>query len=265
MLARQRPARPGPTALLLVVLLAAVARASWIILMPLRPSSPELRQAARTALHFFNYRTASPSTLRNLKDVLNGSAVIMKGEKEIKVAFSVESHRTKNLQLGTCSAQVGFKEHKPVPTVNINCTLLPDQKEREQEDYKLYEQIKQLETPPFETMIPDKFGNMDPSLQPLWELAMIGNSFVMWEKTTVTSYYYVQQITNIKKRITPDDFIALHYKVLLHEFKSQEIISCQVHLVWHPEKPSKTQYHCQDSGTQENGSGHGEGSGEHSL
>ncbi|KAM9039442.1 retinoic acid receptor responder protein 1 [Sarcophilus harrisii] len=262
MLARRRPAGPGPTALLLVALLAAEARASWLIRRPLSPSGPELRQAARAALHFFNYRAASPSTVRVLKEVLNGTALIREEGENIKVAFSIESYRTENSQLGTCSALVGFKDHKSRPTVNISCTPLLDQKERKKEDYKLYKQIKQLETPPFETTIPGKLGDMDPSLQPLWELAMIGNSFLMWEKTTSTSsYYYVQQITNIKKWIRPDDFIILHYRLLLHEFRTQEIISCHLHLVWHPEKPSKTQYHCQDSGTQENGSGNSEGSG----
>ncbi|XP_074154183.1 retinoic acid receptor responder protein 1 [Sminthopsis crassicaudata] len=258
------PARLGPTAVLLVALLPAVARASWEVWWPLEPSSPQLQQAARAALHFFNYRAASPSTARLLKEVLDGSSMLGENSKTFKVEFSVESYRTK-LQLGTCSARVVFKNNKFGPTVNVTCTQLLDKKEREQEDYKVYKQIKQQEIPPLGTKIPDKHGDVDPSLQPLWELAMIGNSFLMWEKTSSSLYYYVQQITDIKKWISAEDFIILHYTVLLHEFSTQNIISCHMHLIWYPGKTPKIQYHCQDSGTGESGSGNSEGSAERSL
>ncbi|XP_078003705.1 retinoic acid receptor responder protein 1 isoform X2 [Phascolarctos cinereus] len=259
MLARQQrlPGWAGPTAVLLVVLLPAVTQAFsglWRTLEPERqqlwrrldvePSSPVFHQAARAALHYFNYRAASPCTFRTLKEVRSGTAWLIEE------------------RLGTCSALVIFRNQKPKPTVNITCTRLLDEKEREQQDYVLYKQMKQLKRPPDGTRIPGNLGHMDSSLQPMWDLAMVGSSYVMWEKTSQSLYYYMLQLSRVKQWITRGDFINFNYTVLLHEFSTQEIIPCQIHLLWYPGKPLKIRYHCQDPGTPQEGSGNGDGSAE---
>ncbi|XP_027731823.1 retinoic acid receptor responder protein 1 [Vombatus ursinus] len=280
MLARQQrlPGWAGPMAVLLVVLLPAVTQAFsglWRTLEPERqqpwrrldvaPSSPVFQQAARAALHYFNYRAASPSTFRTLKQVRSGTAwVNAKKGQRFDMEFTIESYKPElnEERLGTCSALVIFKNHKPKPTVNITCTRLLDEKEREQKDYVLYKQMKQLKRPPDGTRIPGNLGHMDSSLQPMWDLAMVGSSYVMWEKTSQSLYYYMMQLSGVKQWITRGDFINFNYTVLLHEFSTQEIIPCQIHLLWYPGKPLKIRYHCQDPGTQEEGSGNGEGSAE---
>ncbi|XP_043846568.1 retinoic acid receptor responder protein 1 [Dromiciops gliroides] len=283
MLAQQQrlPGRAGPTAVLLVALLPAVAQAFsgvWRPLEPERPqtwrrlavapSTPKFQQAARAALHYFNYRAASPSTFRSLKQVRSGSVWVnaKKGQK-FDLELTIENHKPKSNdeRLGTCSAVVIFKNHKPKPTVNITCTRLLAKKEREQEDYELYKQMKQLKRPPEGIKIPGNDGYIDPSLQPMWDLAMVGSSYVMWEKTSLSLYYYTMQLTGVKQWVTSGDFINFSYTILLHEFSTQEIIPCQIHLLWYPGKPLKIRYHCQDLGTQEEVSGNGEGSAETST
>ncbi|XP_078003704.1 retinoic acid receptor responder protein 1 isoform X1 [Phascolarctos cinereus] len=280
MLARQQrlPGWAGPTAVLLVVLLPAVTQAFsglWRTLEPERqqlwrrldvePSSPVFHQAARAALHYFNYRAASPCTFRTLKEVRSGTAWVnaKKGQK-FDLEFTIESYKPELIEerLGTCSALVIFRNQKPKPTVNITCTRLLDEKEREQQDYVLYKQMKQLKRPPDGTRIPGNLGHMDSSLQPMWDLAMVGSSYVMWEKTSQSLYYYMLQLSRVKQWITRGDFINFNYTVLLHEFSTQEIIPCQIHLLWYPGKPLKIRYHCQDPGTPQEGSGNGDGSAE---
>ncbi|XP_072474728.1 retinoic acid receptor responder protein 1 isoform X2 [Notamacropus eugenii] len=209
------PCRAGPTAVLLVVLLPAVAQAFsglWRTLesdrqqlwrqLDVAPSSPGVQQAARASLHYFNYRAASPSTFRTLKQVRSGTAWVnaKKGQK-FDLEFTVESYKPESNEehVGTCSALVIFKNHKPKPAVNITCTRLLDEKERQQEDYRLYKQMKQLKRPPDGTRIPGNLGQLDPSLQPMWDLAMVGSSYVMWEKTSQSLYYYMMQLSGVKQ------------------------------------------------------------------
>lgn len=82
----------------------------------------------------------------------------------------------------------------------------------------------------------------------------------MWEKTTQFLHYYVAQLSGVKQWKTDEDAIDFEYTVLLHEFSTQEIIPCLIHLVWHPSKPLKVKYHCQGAQPPEEASGTEEGS-----
>lgn len=221
-----------------------------------------LQQAAQAALHFLNFRAGSPSALRVLASVQEGRAWVNpeKGCK-VELVFSTERY---NLQegeehLGKCSAQVFFKNQKPRPAINVTCTRLFEKKKRQQEDYLLYKQMKQLKNPLNVVSIPDSHGHIDPSLRPMWDLAFLGSSYVMWEKTTQFSRYNLAQLSSVKQWKTHEGAIDFDYTVLLHEFSTQEIIPCRIHLVWYPGKPLKVKYNCQELQTLE-GSGTEEGS-----
>ncbi|XP_074046936.1 retinoic acid receptor responder protein 1 [Macrotis lagotis] len=276
-MARQ-PGWGSSTAALLVALLPAFAQASsglgpgpesgtpppWLRLA-VDPSHPKLQQAARAALHYFNYRSASPSTFRTLKEVLGGTVWVngKKGEK-YELEFTVDNYKpgSNEERLGTCSALVIFKDQKPKPAVNITCTRILSEKEREKEDYELYKQMKQLKKNPGGIKIPDVFGYVDPSLQPLWHLAMIGSSYVMWEKTSKSLYYYLTQLNGVKQWVTSGNLIIFNYSILLHEFSTQEIILCRIHLLWYPSKPLKIWSFCPEPLTPGEGSGNSEASAE---
>lgn len=49
--------------------------------------------------------------------------------------------------LGKCSARVFFRNRKPRPAVNVTCARLMEKTKRQQEDYRLYKQMKQLRNP----------------------------------------------------------------------------------------------------------------------
>lgn len=163
-------------------------------------------------------------------------------------------------RLGRCSARVVFRHQKPRPAVNVTCTRFMETSRRRREDFLLYKRAKRLRAPLGATSIPNSHGWIDPSLRPIWDLAFLGSSYVMWERTTQTLHYYMAQLSSVNQWKTNEDAIDFDYMVLLHEFSTQEIIPCRIHLVWYPGKPLKVKYHCQELHTAQEGSGTEEGS-----
>ncbi|XP_031229914.1 retinoic acid receptor responder protein 1 isoform X1 [Mastomys coucha] len=274
-----QPRRPPPPALLLGLwLLPSLALAATVAAPPDPehtddvPGQPPavglprgiLQLAARAALHFFNFRASSPSALRVLAAVQEGRAWVDPQEGcEVDLVFSTEQYNPEQEgeeRMGKCSARVFFKNEKPRPAINVTCTRLFDKGKRQEKDYLLYKQMKQLKTPLDTISIPDSHGHIDPSLRPLWDLAFLGSSYVMWEKTTQFLHYYLVQLSSVKQLKTEDDSIDLDFTVLLHEFSTQEIIPCRIHLVWYPGKPLKVNYHCQELQSPEEASGTAEAS-----
>ncbi|XP_028723067.1 retinoic acid receptor responder protein 1 [Peromyscus leucopus] len=265
-----QPRRPPAPALLLslwlLLSLALRAAAREHPDVPARPPAAAvglprgiLQLAARTALHFFNFRAGSPSALRVLAGVQEGRAWVDPQEGcEVNLVFSTERYNPEEEaeeRLGKCSARVFFKNQKPRPAINVTCTGLIEKMKRQERDYLLYKQVKQLKSPLDIVSIPDNHGHIDPSLRPIWDLAFLGSSYVMWEKTTQFLHYYLAQLTSVKQLKTDADGIDFDFTVLLHEFSTQEIIPCRIHLFWYPGKPLKVQYHCQELQSPEEASG----------
>ncbi|XP_029794614.1 retinoic acid receptor responder protein 1 [Suricata suricatta] len=117
-----------------------------------------------------------------------------------------------------------------------------------------------MQVSPEQSFLGDSHGHTDPSLRPIWDLAFLGGSYVMWEKTAQFSHYYMAQLSSVNQWKTNDDAIDFDYTVLLHEFSTQEIIPCRIHLVWYPGKPLKVKYRCQELQTPKEASGNEEGS-----
>ncbi|XP_059121442.1 retinoic acid receptor responder protein 1 isoform X2 [Peromyscus eremicus] len=243
-----QPRRPPAPALLLslwlLLSLAVRAAAREHPDVPARPPAAVglprgiLQLAARAALHFFNFRAGSPSALRVLAGVQEGRAWVDPQEGcEVNLVFSTERYNPEEEaegRLGKCSARVFFKNQKPRPAINVTCTGLTEKMKRQERDYLLYKQVKQLRSPLDIVSIPDSHGHIDPSLRPIWDLAFLGSSYVMWEKTTQFLHYYLAQLTSVKQL---------------------EIIPCRIHLFWYPGKPLKVQYHCQELQSPEEASG----------
>ncbi|ELK15872.1 Retinoic acid receptor responder protein 1 [Pteropus alecto] len=206
-----------------------------------------------------------------------------KAKTTTSIDASAYRPRTRNFclegeeRLGNCSAQVFFRNEKPRPAVNVTCTRFIEKSRRQQEDHLLYQHMKRLKNPLDVVGIPDSHGHIDPSLRPIWDLAFLGSSYVMWEKTTQFLHYYMAQLSSVKQWHPPhlleiswlvkssiektnDDAIEFDYTVLLHEFSTQELIPCRIRLVWYPSKALKVKYHCQERQTPEEASGTEEGS-----
>ncbi|KAM5336628.1 retinoic acid receptor responder protein 1 [Glossophaga mutica] len=226
--------------------------------------SQTLNQAAPAAVHFLNFRVGSPSALRVLSHVPWSLAWIsVKKEYHANVTFVTKPFNPKDgkeERSGKCNAQLLFKKHKPRPAVNVTCPQFIEKSRQQQEDYLIYKHLKQLKNPLDVVSIPDSQGYIDPSLRPMWDLAFLGSSYVMWEKTTLGSRYQLARLTGVKQWKTDNDAIDFDYTVLLHEFSTQEMIPCRIHLVWYPGKPLKVKYHCPGQQTPDEASETEEGS-----
>ena len=54
----------------------------------------------------------------------------------------------------------------------------------------------------FSPALPDSHGWIDPSLRPIWDLAFLGSSYVMWERTTQTLHYYMAQLSSVNQWVS---------------------------------------------------------------
>ncbi|XP_049630436.1 retinoic acid receptor responder protein 1 [Suncus etruscus] len=263
---RARGPRPSVPPLLLLLLLLL----PWLGLgaaqgagLPGEPESPQdlqlprlLQRAARVALHFFNFRSGSPCDLRVLGAVQGGRAQVIDEDTLVSVTFTAERFRLEDpLRSGRCWAQVRFTPHRPRPSVNVSCTRLLAREQRQQENLQLFRLLKDLPMPLANTSIPDNHGHMEPTLRPLWEMVALGSSFVMWEKSTKTAQFSLVQLSGVQQWKTNHDTIHADYTVLLHEFTTQEMLSCHIHQEWHPGKPPRVKYHCSEAQMPEEASG----------
>ncbi|KFP35977.1 Ovocalyxin-32, partial [Chlamydotis macqueenii] len=157
--------------------------------------------------------------------------------------FTTEDYKSGETA-GSCLATVLYRKTKSAPVVNIKCTHTKDQKQVQEEDKRLYEKLRHRTRPIIANNIPDSYGNIDPALEPVWALAVVGSSYIMWEKSTENLGYFMAQVKSVKQWIRKDDFIEFDYTVLLHEIPTQEIISCHLRLTWLPDHPLKVKYFC---------------------
>ncbi|XP_053315333.1 retinoic acid receptor responder protein 1 [Spea bombifrons] len=248
--------------LCLLILLPLAAQAlPFAIVSPGLGKTREIPTNYRTARHpavvavqYINYYTGSPN---NLQSLLRVNKATVKSVPEIGNKYYVE-FTTKvykdNQDIRACSASVFFHQEKPRPAINVNCSESASLKSHRQDDYNFYKQMKQRTTPLIAKDIPDSFGYVAPDIMSLFDLAELGSSYVMWEKSTEQREYFLQKIQNVKQLIRKDDLIAFDYDILLYETPSERMVSCSLHIVWIPGKPPKVEYHC-SNGSEEDGSG----------
>ncbi|KAH0624113.1 hypothetical protein JD844_007500 [Phrynosoma platyrhinos] len=206
------------------------------------PSGFPAARAAQAALHYFNYKLGSPSSLRALGHVKKASVKNIPGVgQKYFLQFSTKDLQT-GQKLGMCLGSVFYLKKKPKPTVEISCTHNKEPDQRLQEDYSLYLSIR---------------DNNEPSLDHLWALGTVGSSYIAWEKSTEDSSYIMTQIKNVKQWRRADESLEFDYSVVLANDVS-ESLSCHMRIVWNLAQPMKVKYVCS---SEDESSGFGEGSG----
>ncbi|XP_029472310.1 retinoic acid receptor responder protein 1-like [Rhinatrema bivittatum] len=212
--------------------------------LELVPSHRPAQQAARVAVHYLNYIASSPNKLQKPGEVKQAIRKDIPGVgHKYYIQFTTEDFLSDE-KVCVCSATVLFQMKKPRPAISLNCTSNKNQKQAREDDYIFYKEMKQRTEAISGKEIPDSYGHIDPSLEPLWHLAIAGSSYIMWEKSEENLHYNVAQIKSVKQWIRRDDFIDFDYNILLHEIPTQEMVPCQMRIVWHPEQPMKVKYYC---------------------
>ncbi|XP_071608909.1 ovocalyxin-32-like [Heliangelus exortis] len=227
----------------------------------LNPGSRVAAGAARAALHYLNYRAASPAALQALGQLRKATVKNIPdlGHKYY-LQFTTEDYKTGE-NSGSCLATVLYPKNKSPPVVTIKCVPAKDPKEIQEEDKRLYQKIRHQTKPITGHNIPDSYGNIEPALEPVWALAVAGSSSIMWEKSRENVGYFLAQVKSVKQWIRKDDLLEFDYTVLLHEIPTQEIISCHMRLTWLPSRSLKVKHFCASENKELNeGSGMGSGS-----
>uniref|UniRef100_A0A8C5PKU0 Retinoic acid receptor responder 1 n=1 Tax=Leptobrachium leishanense TaxID=445787 RepID=A0A8C5PKU0_9ANUR len=239
----------------------AISQDLWQ-LRELPTSHRSARHPALLAVQYFNYQAGSPSSLLSLHQVIKAKVKsVPEIGKKYYVDFTAKSLKNPE-EVSLCSASVFFHLENPRPAIKVDCPANTIQ--ALDDDYNFYKKIKQRSTPLNGQEIPDGHGYVAPDLVPVWNLAELASSYVMWDKSTEDLEYSLQQIKNFKQVMRKDDLIAFDYDVLLHEIPYQEMVFCHIHVVWIPGKLPKVEYHCSHD-SDENGSGSKSEEGSSSL
>ncbi|CAJ0945777.1 unnamed protein product [Ranitomeya imitator] len=114
------------------------------------------------------------------------------------VEFTAGISQTRE-KLGLCTATIFFQEGKPRPAINVNCSNSKIQKQASDDDYNFYKLMKSQTVPITGENIPDSFGYIEPQLEAVWNLANLGCSYVIWDKTTEGHEYNMAQIKSVKQ------------------------------------------------------------------
>ncbi|NXJ03269.1 OCX32 protein, partial [Odontophorus gujanensis] len=166
-------------------------------------------------------------------------------------------------EAGSCFATVLYLK-KSLPEVFIKCAHSQDQKQIQEEDSRFYRYLRHQTKPIIANDIPDSHGNIEHGLLPVWALAIVGSSYVMLEKSTENTGYFLAQIRAAKQWIRKDSAVEFEFIILLHETPTQEIDLCHMHLIWIFGHPLTVKYICtsenhrlDDGSGQESGSAAG--------
>ncbi|NWI71450.1 OCX32 protein, partial [Todus mexicanus] len=107
---------------------------------------------------------------------------------------------------GSCLATVLYPKTKAPPAVTIKCTDTKDQKQIQEEDNRLYQQLRHQTKPIIANNIPDSYGNIEPALEPVWALAVAGSSYIMWQKSTENLGYFMAQVKSAKQWVSEQNY-----------------------------------------------------------
>ncbi|XP_068137019.1 retinoic acid receptor responder protein 1-like [Hyperolius riggenbachi] len=224
-------------------------------------SNREARHAASLALQFLNYQSGSPHQLLEVTDVNKATVwTVPEVGRKYYVEFNARVSQTME-NVGLCTASVFFLQGKPHPSIYVNCSSNKVQKQAKDEDYEFYKTMKAQTSPITGENIPDNNGNIEPQLEPVWNLAILGSSYVIVDKSTEDKQYTMARIRKVKQVLRQDSFIAFDYDLYLHERPSEEMVACNVHVVWAPGKAPKVDYSCTDDADSGSGNKAEEGSG----
>ncbi|XP_067851494.1 latexin [Heptranchias perlo] len=206
------------------------------------------QQATSVAVHYLNYHRGSPNTvygLHKLKKVY--IEVISNIGHKYHLEFEVKNDVGTSNVTGICIANVLFHNKKQNPDTALKCKLKDLKKDSFKKDNKFYLNLKKQKDPVVGYNIPDNFGFVDHKMMPIWHLAKVSASSIIWEKSTEVMRYNVVRIQKVNQWIRTDRFLQFTYTVLFHELPTQEIITCTMWVTWHPKQPLTVKYFCLSS------------------
>ncbi|XP_072330599.1 latexin [Scyliorhinus torazame] len=202
------------------------------------------QQAASVAVHYLNYRYGSPNRIYELHKLKKAyTEMILNIGHKYYLEFEVKNQENPSNVITICTANVFFHKKKN-PGTALKCNLKDEMKDSFEKDNRLYLNLQEQKYPLVGYNIPDNFGFVDPKMMPIWLLAKVSASYIIWKKSTEVMKYNMVQIQKVNQLRRPDTFLQFVYIILLHELPTQDILTCSMWVLWHPKHPPTVKYFC---------------------
>ncbi|XP_078065115.1 latexin [Mustelus asterias] len=202
------------------------------------------QQAASVTVHYLNYRYGSPNRIYELHKLKKAytEVILNKGHKYY-LEFEVKNQESASNVTATCTAKVLFHKKKN-PGTALKCNLKDQMKDSFEKDNRFYINMQEQKYLMVGYNIPDNFGFVDPKMTPIWLLAKVSASYIIWKKSTDVMNYNMVQIQKVNQLRKTDTFLQFVYIILLHELPTQGILTCSMWVMWHPKQPLIVKYFC---------------------
>ncbi|XP_030072771.1 latexin [Microcaecilia unicolor] len=201
----------------------------------LNPSHYPATRAVRVVVNYITYQHGTPHKIFLAQKVETASREKIEGVgHKYYLRFPITDKLGK--EIVNCTAEVLYYLSDPPRTPEVNVVFDKElTKDTEAEDNEFYNKMKSQRTPIKAHTIPDNYGNVPPELEPVRYLAWNACGYVIWQNSTEDTLYSMARIETVQQVKRDDGFIEFNFKVLLHDFISQEMIPWQLQVLWQPE------------------------------
>ncbi|KAM4695266.1 latexin-like isoform 2-T2 [Discoglossus pictus] len=198
----------------------------------LNPSHYPATRAVTVAKYYMNYKWGTPHRWFEGTEVMKASRETIAGVGN-KYYLSFTTKYNSSDDAIDCTAEVIYPEKHTAPEVSLKFSRDPPS-HIDEKDQEFYNKLRSLKEPLSGQDIPDKFGHVEPEMEPLWHLAHIACEYVKWQHSTEDTLYAMTIIKSFSQVKRTDEALGFHFDLLIHDMISQEIIPCQIDLSWDP-------------------------------
>ncbi|KAM4693028.1 latexin-like [Discoglossus pictus] len=204
----------------------------------LNPSHYPATRAVAVAEYMINYKLGTPHRLFEKQKVTAASRESIAGVgNKYHVTFAIKDILNDQGAID-CTAQILYPEKHTAPEVTYKLAR-ELQNYTNCKDQEFYNKTRSLKEPLSGEDIPDSFGHIDPEMEPVLHLALVACNYVKWQNSTENTLYRMAVIKSFKQVKRTDEALGFHFDMLIHEMISQEMIPCQIDLLWDPKEGLK--------------------------
>ncbi|XP_069831379.1 latexin-like [Dendropsophus ebraccatus] len=208
------------------------------------PSYYPASRAAAVAENYINYKLGGPKRLFQLQQVTSASKESIEGVgNKYRLEFPIQDALNKQEPI-KCTAEVLYYTNNQQSAPNVTYKL-----EREPENYtadkdtEFYNKMKSRSEPLVGGEVPDKFGNIEPDIEPILHLAQAACGYVKWQNSTEQTHFLMTIIKSFEQVIREDAALEFNCQMLIHDMVSQEILPWSVDILWDPSGGTRVKNH----------------------
>ncbi|KAM5164619.1 latexin [Mantella aurantiaca] len=206
---------------------------------PINPSHYPASRAASVAVDYINYKMGTPNRLFQRQQVTSASKESIAGVgNKYHLTLTIKDSVNEKPEI-TCTTEVLYYSDKNSPA-DVKFTLQTKPKNyTAPKDQEFYTTMMNNKEPLVAVDIPDKFGNVEPHMEPVWHLGIAAAGYVKWKNATEDTLFAMTVIKKVEQLMTDATALELHYDLLIHEMVTQEMIPWRIEIKWTPSEGLK--------------------------